>query len=44
MDFKNLNKKPADQKSRDFCQMFAIPKKKTISYGMDLKIFRKSIA
>ncbi len=30
MDFKNIKKKSANQKSRDFCQMFVISKKKTI--------------
>ncbi len=30
MDLKNLNKKPANQKSRDFSQMFVISQKKTI--------------
>ena len=51
MDFKNLKKKSSNQKSldfcqmsRDFCQMFVISIKKTISQGMDLKIYRKSVA
>ncbi len=30
MDFKNLKKKPANQKSQDFCQMFFISEKKSI--------------
>jgi hypothetical protein len=30
MDFKTLKKKSTNQKSRDFCQMFVISKKKTI--------------
>jgi hypothetical protein len=30
MDFKSLEKKSAKQKSRDFCQMFVISKKKTV--------------
>jgi hypothetical protein len=34
-------KKSANQKSRDFCQIFVIYREKPI--GMDLKIFRKSI-
>jgi|LakMenEpi03Aug12_release.lakeMendotaPanAssembly.Ray.scaffolds.fasta_scaffold4664967_1 hypothetical protein len=29
VDFKNLKKKSASQKSRDFCRMFMISKKKT---------------
>ncbi len=33
-----------NQKSGDFGQMFVISKKKTISQGMDLKIYRKSKA
>jgi hypothetical protein len=40
--FKNLKKKNPPTKS--LCKMFVISKKKTISYGMDLKINRKSIA
>jgi hypothetical protein len=42
--FWNLKKKSANQKSCDFCQMFVIPRKKTIPLGMDLKMYRKSIA
>ena len=38
------NKKSTNQKSRDFCQMFVISKKKTIPQAMYLKIYRKSIA
>jgi hypothetical protein len=30
LDFKNIKKKSANQKSRDFCQMFVISKMKTI--------------
>ena len=44
MDIKNLKKKSANQKSQDFCQMLVISKKKTLPQGMDLKIYRKSIA
>ncbi len=32
-----------NQKCRDFCQMIVISKKKTIPYGMDLKMYRKSV-
>jgi hypothetical protein len=32
-------KKSKNQKSQDFCQMFVIYKKKTIPYGMDIKIY-----
>ncbi len=39
------SKKSTNQKSRDFCQMFVISKKKTIPQAMDLKtLYRKSIA
>ncbi len=38
------NKKSMNQKSRDFCQMFVIYKKKTIPQAMDLKIYIKSKA
>jgi hypothetical protein len=34
MDFKNLKKKSANQKSRNFCQTFVISKKKTIPWPM----------
>ncbi len=44
MTFKNLKKKSANQKSWHFWQMFVISKKKMIPLGMDLKIYRKSIA
>ncbi len=45
MDFTNLNKKyPQTKKSRDFCQMFVISKKKTIPESIDLNIYRKPIA
>ncbi len=44
LDFKMSRKKSAHQKFQDFCQMFVISKKKTIPYGMDFKIYRKSIA
>ncbi len=39
--FKNLKKKIHEPKV--FCKMFMISKKKTISYGMDLKIHKKNI-
>jgi|688.fasta_scaffold830787_1 hypothetical protein len=45
MNFKNLQKKkPRTKKSQNLCQMFVISKMKTMPQGMDLKIFRKSIA
>jgi hypothetical protein len=37
-------KKSANQKSRDFCKMFAISKQETKLYAMDLKIVVKDIA
>ncbi len=37
-------KKSANQKSKDFWQIFVISIKKSIGEGMDLKIYRKSIA
>jgi hypothetical protein len=42
MDFKISRKKSANQKSRDFYQIFVISNKKSIGYDMDLKIYRKS--
>ncbi len=44
MNFENVKKKSANLKSQDLCQMFVISKKKTIPWGMALKIYRKSIA
>ncbi len=43
MDFKNCKKKSANQKSRDFPQIFVISDKKSIGKGMDVKIYRKSM-
>ncbi len=37
MDFKNLEKKTTNQKSRYFCQIFVVSK------GMDLKTYWKSL-
>ena len=37
MDFKNLMKKSANQKSSDFCQMFVISKKKARTLERNLK-------
>jgi hypothetical protein len=42
--FKNFKKKSANLKSQTLCQMFVIYEKKTIPKGMNLKIYRKSIA
>ncbi len=39
MVFKTLKKKSTNHKSRDFCQMFVISKKKTIPKGIDKKFF-----
>jgi hypothetical protein len=39
---KILGKKSANQKSRDFYQIFVIHTEKSIGLGMDLKIYRKS--
>jgi hypothetical protein len=44
MNFENVKKKSANLKSQDLCQMFVISKKKTIPWGMALKLYRKSIA
>ncbi len=38
MDFKNLKKKSANQKSWDSCKMFVISKKKTIPGFVKFKI------
>jgi hypothetical protein len=42
--WENVKKKSANIKSQDLYQMFVISKKKTIPWGMALKIYRKYIS